>query len=150
VCAASLIYKKLPLGELLKGSFVLCQLFRTMSSARYAMATNEALPLEIAPAEVKRMLDAGEDFLLMDCREADEHATVNIKQATLLPMSELADRASELTPHRERRIVVHCHHGGRSMRVTKWLREQGFGATQSMAGGIDQWAIEIDPTLPRY
>ena len=114
------------------------------------MATDEALPLEIAPAEVKRMLDAGEDVLFIDCREPDEHATVHIKQATLLPMSELANRVGELSPHREGRIVVHCHHGGRSMRVTRWLREQGFKATQSMAGGIDQWAVEIDPTLPRY
>ena len=114
------------------------------------MAADETLPLEIAPAEVKNMLDAGGDLLLLDCREPDEHATVHIKQAMLLPMSELANRADELVPHRARQIVVHCHHGGRSMRVTKWLREQGFPSVQSMSGGIDQWAVEIDPTLPRY
>jgi rhodanese-related sulfurtransferase len=45
---------------------------------------------------------------------------------------------------------VHCHHGGRSLRVVRWLREQGFSRAQSMAGGIDQWAVDIDPSLPRY
>lgn len=114
------------------------------------MAAGESPPLEIVPAEVKKMLDGGVDFVLLDCREPDEHATVHIKQATLLPMSELPDRLNELTPHRERQIVVHCHHGGRSLRVTRWLREQAFPRVQSMAGGIDQWAVEIDPTLPRY
>jgi adenylyltransferase/sulfurtransferase len=114
------------------------------------MAAHETLPLEVAVAEVKRMLDAKESFLLLDCREPDEHQTVHIQQAKLLPMSELAGRADELAPYRDKRLVIHCHHGGRSLRVAKWLREQGFSGAQSMAGGIDQWAVEIDPTLPRY
>jgi rhodanese-related sulfurtransferase len=114
------------------------------------MAAFDSLPVEVAPIEVKEMLDSKADFLLLDCREADEHAAVHIGQAMLLPMSELAGRVSELEPHRQRRIVVHCHRGGRSLRVANWLRQQGFAGAQSMAGGIDQWAVEIDPTLPRY
>jgi rhodanese-related sulfurtransferase len=55
-----------------------------------------------------------------------------------------------LAAHRDRRIVVHCHHGGRSLRVANWLRGQGFEQAQSMAGGIDAWSTEIDPAVPRY
>lgn len=110
----------------------------------------ESLPLEIDVQDVKALLDASEDFLLLDCREQDEFELVRIGGATLLPMSEIQARAEELEPHRERRIVVHCHHGGRSMRVTQWLRGLGFVAVQNMRGGIDQWAIEVDSTLPRY
>jgi rhodanese-related sulfurtransferase len=40
--------------------------------------------------------------------------------------------------------------GGRSLRVAHWLTQQGFTNVKSMAGGIDQWAIQIDPALPRY
>jgi rhodanese-related sulfurtransferase len=65
-------------------------------------------------------------------------------------MSEMAERVGELEPYRDWRIVVHCHHGGRSLRVANWLRGQGFANAQSLAGGIDAWAAEIDPTLPRY
>jgi rhodanese-related sulfurtransferase len=108
------------------------------------------IPLEIDCQSVKSQLDAGGDFLLIDCREPDEYATVKIGGASLLPMSEIANRLDELAPHRDHQIAVHCHHGGRSLRVARWLREQGFPQVQSMAGGIDQWAIEIDPTLPRY
>lgn len=108
------------------------------------------IPLETDCAAVKARLDAQEDFLLLDCRERDEHQFVNIKQAQLLPMSELTDRVGELEPYRQKSIVVHCHHGGRSLKVTHWLRSQGFSNVQSLAGGIDAWAQQIDKSLARY
>jgi len=110
----------------------------------------EKLPLEISCQAVKAKLDAGDDFVLLDCREEDEYGTVHISQAKLFPMSQLMAKAAELDPYRECEVVVHCHHGGRSMQVTRWLRQQGFAKAQSMAGGIDAWAAEIDPSLPRY
>ena len=108
------------------------------------------LPLEIECRTVKQKLDAKADMLLVDCRERDEHETASIARAVLLPMCEIADRLHELESYRQRPIVVHCHHGGRSLRVTRWLREQGFTQAQNMAGGIDRWSQEIDPTVPRY
>lgn len=107
-------------------------------------------PIEVTCHDVKTAVDAGDSLLFIDCRESDEHATAHIASATLLPMSELGDRLSELEPHKSGRIVVHCHHGGRSLRVVNWLREQGYAGAQSMAGGIDQWSQEIDPSVPRY
>jgi rhodanese-related sulfurtransferase len=38
----------------------------------------------------------------------------------------------------------------RSLRVAKWLREQGFTLAQSMQGGIDAWSTDVDPAVPRY
>src|SRR5262245_42944410 len=108
------------------------------------------IPIETDCRAVKARLDARDDFLLLDCREADEYQAVNIAAAMLLPMSELMTRVGELEPWKGKPIVVHCHHGGRSLRVANWLRQQGFTATQSMAGGIDQWAVDIDASLPRY
>lgn len=108
------------------------------------------VPLEIDCRAVKARLDAGESFLFLDCREPDEYATAYIEGTTLIPMSELAQRVSELDSYRESNIVVHCHHGGRSLRVTNWLRNQGFANTTNMAGGIDEWSQQIDPSIPRY
>lgn len=107
-------------------------------------------PLEIDCRTVKANLDAGDDFVLLDCRERDEHQLVHIAEARLIPMSELPQRVAELEEHREREIVVYCHHGMRSLQVTVWLRQQGFENVTSLSGGIDRWAVEIDPTLPRY
>ena len=107
-------------------------------------------PIEIDCSAVKGKLDSGSAFLFLDVREPDEYATACIEGTMLLPMSQLAARVSELESHKSGEIVVHCHHGGRSMRVVNWLRQQGFDHAINMAGGIDQWAIEIDPSLPRY
>lgn len=108
------------------------------------------LPLEISCQDTHKRLEAGDDLVLIDCRERDEHALVSIAQAVLIPMSELTTRVDELKVHRERPLVIHCHHGGRSARVATWLRQQGFPLAQSMAGGIDQWAVEIEPGMERY
>ena len=114
------------------------------------MMSEEKLPLEIDPKQVKASLDAGEEFVLLDCRETEEHARASIATATLLPMSEIQQRVAELEPQRDQHIVVHCHLGGRSLQVVHWLRDQGFARAQSMAGGIDAWSEEIDPSVPRY
>ena len=106
--------------------------------------------LEISVADTKRMLDAGELPLLVDCREQHEWDLVRIDGAALLPMSEIASRIGELAGREQQHIVVYCHHGARSAQVANWLRGQGFDQTQSMAGGIDRWSLEIDPQLARY
>ncbi|MCE9606746.1 MAG: rhodanese-like domain-containing protein [Planctomycetia bacterium] len=114
------------------------------------MPAEASLPWEIDCKSVKKKLDAGEPFLFLDCREKEEHTLVNIEGTTLLPMSELTTRGGELEPHRGKPIVVHCHHGGRSMRVAQWLRQNGYTQAQSMAGGIHTWAEEIAPGMAKY
>jgi rhodanese-related sulfurtransferase len=108
------------------------------------------LPLEIDCSSVKALRERGEEFLLLDCREQDEWEIARIEGATLIPMSQLMARREELEPHKSRRVVVHCHHGGRSRKVMQWLRQQGFAHAQNMTGGIDAWACEVDPSLTRY
>ena len=112
----------------------------------------EASPLEVSPLEAAAILRAAEPgtVLFLDCRTPEEHATARIDGTVLLPMQELPDRVGELAGWKERRILVHCHHGMRSLRVTQWLREKGFAAVTSMSGGIDAWSADVDPAVPRY
>jgi rhodanese-related sulfurtransferase len=107
-------------------------------------------PLEITVAEVRQLLDAGTELLLLDCRTPDEHATALIAGAVLVPMQEIAERVAELADWEAKPVVVYCHHGMRSLRVTRWLRERGYSLARSMQGGIEQWSIEIDGSVPRY
>lgn len=114
------------------------------------MGTPNDLPVEIDVHSVREMIDSNAEFLLLDCREPEECAIARLAAATPIPMAQIPSRLAELEPYREKRIVVHCHHGGRSLQVTEWMRAQGFPLVQNMTGGIDAWSLEIDKELPRY
>ena len=115
-------------------------------------AAADDLPVEVSPTEAARILSGGGSRppILLDCRTPEEHATARIAGSVLVPMQEIATRLGELEAWRERTIVVHCHHGVRSLRVTQWLRERGFDRATSLRGGIDAWSAEIDPSVPVY
>lgn len=106
--------------------------------------------IELGPGKVKAMLDADEDITLLDCRLPREHAVAQINGAILIPMQELPQRVEELDDYLDRKLVVFCHAGVRSMKVAMFLRERGFEDVWSMAGGIDLWSQAIDPMVPRY
>jgi adenylyltransferase/sulfurtransferase len=105
---------------------------------------------EISPQEVRDMLESGEDFAFLDCRTPEEHAIASVAAARLVPMQDVPQRVNELEEHLDEPVVVMCHHGQRSLQVTAFLKEQGFTDVKSLAGGIDRWAREIDPKVPRY
>lgn len=105
--------------------------------------------MEIDPKEVKRRLDAGEKIRLLDVREPFEHQQSRIEGAELIPMRTVPQSLDSLRAAPEP-LVVFCHHGMRSMQVVEWLRGQGLEDCQSMAGGIDRWSLQIDPSVPRY
>ena len=108
-------------------------------------------PLEIAPREVKQRLDAGERLTLIDVREPVEFQAARIAGAELIPMRTVPAELQRLeTAADDSTLVIICHHGVRSLNVVNWLREQGVASCQSMAGGIDRWSLEIDPSVPRY
>jgi rhodanese-related sulfurtransferase len=109
----------------------------------------EKMEYEIQVNELKTRLDAKEALTMLDVREPWEYAAARIEGSKHIPMGEVPARAKqELDP--EAHVVVICHHGIRSLRVTNWLRQQGFEKAQSLRGGIDQWSRAIDPTVPVY
>ena len=86
--------------------------------------------------------------LLLDVREPDEFEYCHIAGSRHIPMHLVPVRCEELSPEQE--SVVICHHGGRSMQVAMFLERKGFGAVHNLAGGVEAWASEIDPTMRRY
>jgi adenylyltransferase/sulfurtransferase len=51
---------------------------------------------------------------------------------------------------RDKHLLIHCHHGGRSLRVTEFLRSRAYPRVTNVAGGIEAWSLRIDPSVPRY
>jgi molybdopterin/thiamine biosynthesis adenylyltransferase/rhodanese-related sulfurtransferase/molybdopterin converting factor small subunit len=103
---------------------------------------------EITAQELRDEWRRNPDLLVIDVRDPHEFAIVHIDGARFMPLSELPDRLAELDGHRE--IVTHCHHGARSLKALEILKAAGFAKVRSLRGGIDAWAVSVDPSLPRY
>ncbi len=104
--------------------------------------------LEINIDQFKKIRDNGNNVVVLDVREYHEYDICNIEGSVLIPLGEIADRIDELNEDDE--IIVHCHHGGRSMKATQFLKDKGFKNVKNLAGGIDAWAEKYDPDMPRY
>ena len=103
---------------------------------------------EITAQELQQEWERNSDLLVIDVREPHEYEITHIQGAVLIALGELPDRLNELDGHRE--IVTHCHHGARSLKALEILKAAGFSKVRSLRGGIDAWAVNVDPSLPRY
>ncbi len=103
---------------------------------------------EITVQELSSWKENCVDYQLIDVREPYEYEIVNIG-AELMPMSELQEYIDLID--KDRQVVIHCHHGGRSASVIQILQSRyGFNNLYNLTGGIHAWAEEIDPKLAIY
>jgi sulfur-carrier protein adenylyltransferase/sulfurtransferase len=107
----------------------------------------ETLPA-ISVHELKRKIEANGALTVLDVREPFEYEIAHIEGSRLIPLGALAQRVDELERHGE--IAVHCKSGKRSAQAVQLLRRAGFINVVNVEGGIDAWADEIDPTVPKY
>ncbi len=113
-------------------------------------AENGSEIAELSAAAVHSMQVRGDDFLLLDVREPDEFKRARIEGSTLIPLGELEDRLAEIREWKDRAVVVHCHHGGRSAKACKVLDHAGFIRVSNLTGGIEAWSLTVDPEISRY
>ncbi len=116
---------------------------------RQAAATEagSAVP-EIMPRELAGRLRAGDDLMLIDVREPHEWEIARIGGAQLIPLAMLPAALSELDASRD--IVVHCKVGSRSAKAVRQLQAAGFTRVWNLAGGIQRWSDDVDPTVAKY
>ena len=103
---------------------------------------------EIAPEDLKRRMDRGENVFILDVRNPEEFRIGRIPGSVLVPLPELPQRFGELD--RERELVVHCKSGMRSAKAIAFLKGQGFRRLVNLKGGILAWADRVDPSVPKY
>jgi rhodanese-related sulfurtransferase len=105
---------------------------------------------QLAPLDLARWRgDVSRDApVLVDVREPREFAYCKIDGSLLIPLGELARRLAELP--RERALVLVCHTGRRSQHAAMLLAEAGFADVQNLQGGVEAWALEVDPAVKRY
>jgi len=109
--------------------------------------------LEITVQELAfRLPQENTTLQLIDVREPHEAAIAHIEGFDVLPLSDFANWSETIKSryNPEHETLVICHHGMRSERMCQWLRNIGFKDVKNIIGGIDAYAIAIDPKVARY
>lgn len=94
---------------------------------------------EISSLELKERLATGEDIILLDVRQPEEHEEKNIPHSLLIPLNELPDRVDELDGHKGREIIVYCRSGNRSGQAIQFLEASGYTKLKNLKGGMLAW-----------
>jgi len=103
---------------------------------------------ETTVKELKEMQESKEDFCLIDVRNPDEYEYCHL-EGELIPMSNIPEDYSKIP--KDKKVIIHCHHGGRSRKVIAWLQDShGYENLYNLTGGIHAWSIEIDTNIPIY
>ena len=106
-------------------------------------------PDEVTVQEMKRALDDSQlGIKVIDVREPGEYQIARVQGVSLMPLSTLARRFTELDPNQH--YYIHCKAGARSLQALHFLRKHGFNQLNSVRGGIDAWSDQIDRTVPKY
>lgn len=105
---------------------------------------------QLAPAELAAWrADPGRAApLVVDVREPWEFAHCRIDGSLSVPLGQLAARMSELPAERD--LVLVCHHGSRSQHAAMLLARRGYAGVHNLRGGIEAWALDVEPGMPRY
>ncbi len=93
----------------------------------------------ITVTELKQRLDNGEKINLIDVREPNEYAEVNLG-ARLVPLGKIQTmQVEELEDLKDEEVIIHCRSGKRSMMACMVLDQLGFKDTYNVEGGILEW-----------
>ncbi|XOV92841.1 MAG: rhodanese-like domain-containing protein [Bacteroidota bacterium] len=102
---------------------------------------------EVTPKELKAMMDAKEDFQLIDVREQREFDFANIG-GELIPLNTIPDNLDKVA--KDKKVVVYCRSGARSGNAIMYLEQQGFSDLYNLKGGILAWSDDVDPSIQKY
>jgi rhodanese-related sulfurtransferase len=105
---------------------------------------------QLAPADLVRWREdaSREPPLLVDVREPWEFEHCRIDGSVLIPLGELSRRLDEVPGGRA--LVMVCHTGRRSQHAAMFLAQAGFADVHNLAGGVEGWAVEVEPAMKRY
>ena len=98
--------------------------------------------------QLRDMLAAPQPAIVIDVREPWENELCSLPGSKLIPLGSLPQRLAEIP--KDRPVVMHCHHGGRSGRAVAYLMEQGYTNAFNLKGGIHAWSQRIDPSVKTY
>ena len=97
---------------------------------------------QITPEEAKKIMDSGEEHIILDTREQEEFDDVHIPNAILIPYTEIENKAEEMLPDKDKLILAYCRSGRRSKIAAESLAKLGYANVKEF-GGIIDWKYEV-------
>ena len=104
----------------------------------------------ITATELKEMMDAGKELVLIDVREPHEYEIVKIPGSVLIPKGRIVSGEALAEIPQDKQVVLYCKSGGRSAEALAVLHRAGFRDAVHVGGGVLAWATQVDPSLPTY
>ena len=98
---------------------------------------------QITAENAKKIMDSGEEHIILDTREQDEFDSGHIPGAILIPYTEIENKAIELIPDKDKLILVYCRSGRRSKIAAESLAKLGYTNVKEF-GGIIDWPYEVE------
>jgi adenylyltransferase/sulfurtransferase len=112
------------------------------------LRSNQHTMKEVTVQELKKMMDSGVDFQLIDVREPHEFEICNLG-GELIPQGQIPQQVDKVS--KSKQVIIHCRSGARSGNMVQWLeKNHQFENLYNLKGGILAWAREIDPSMPTY
>ena len=102
----------------------------------------KAMYQQITAEEAKKIIDSGEEHIILDTREQDEFDEGHIPGAILIPYTEIENKAVEMLPDKDAQILVYCRSGRRSKIASESLAKLGYTNVKEF-GGIIDWPYEV-------
>src|SRR5215469_5493372 len=103
------------------------------------LATTRKNTRELPLADLKKRLDTGDKFTLVDVREKEEYRAGFIPGAISLPRGFLEMQAEQKLPDKSAKIVVYCAGGTRSAFAAKALTDLGYANVETANPGFTRW-----------
>ncbi len=103
----------------------------------------KAMYEQITPEEAKKIMDSGEEYIILDTREQDEFDEGHIAGAILIPYTEIENKAEEMLHDKDKLILVYCRSGRRSKIAAESLAKLGYTNVKEF-GGIIDWPYEVE------
>ena len=103
----------------------------------------KAMYEQITAEEAKKIMDSGEEHIILDTREQDEFDEGHIPGAILIPYTEIENKAEAMLPDKDKLILVYCRSGRRSKIAAESLSKLGYTNIKEF-GGIIVWTYEIE------
>jgi rhodanese-related sulfurtransferase len=100
---------------------------------------------QISAEEAHRIMVEEVDYIILDVRTESEYNEAHIRDAVLLPDTEIIEKANDILPDKNQKILVYCRSGRRSKNASSELAAMGYTNIWEFGGIIDWPYATVTP-----